>query len=110
MLPIIATTLYGASGVVFEAAAARGLQMLTEHGYGNLPVCIAKTQASLSDKPRLLGRPKGFTMNVREVSVSAGAGFVVAVAGSIMQMPGLGKVPAAAGMDIDPHGKITGLF
>jgi formate--tetrahydrofolate ligase len=109
-IEIIATKLYGASGVVFEAAAARGLQMLTKHGYGNLPVCIAKTQASLSDKPRLLGRPKGFTMNVREVSVSAGAGFVVATAGNIMQMPGLGKVPAAVGMDIDPHGKIVGLF
>ena len=73
-------------------------------------MCVAKTQASLLDNPKLLGRPRGFTMNVRDAYVSAGAGFVVAISGNIMQMPGLGKTPAAAGMDIDSDGKITGLF
>jgi len=106
----LATRIYGADGVSFEGGAAQSIKKLTDLGYGNLPVCLAKTQASLSDNPKLLGRPKGFTLSVREVNVSAGAGFVVAIAGSIMQMPGLGKVPAAAGIDIDLQGKITGLF
>ena len=75
-----------------------------------MPVCMAKTQYSLSDNPKLLGRPSGFTLNVREVDVSAGAGFVVVLTGSVMTMPGLPKVPAANNMDIDKDGKITGLF
>ncbi len=106
----LARKIYGADRVVFEAGAARNLKMLADLGYGDLPVCVAKTQASLSDNPKLLGRPQGYTMNVRDAYVSAGAGFVVAIAGSVMQMPGLGKVPAAAGMDIDLEGRITGLF
>jgi formate--tetrahydrofolate ligase len=106
----LATKIYGAEGVSFEGGAAQSLKKLTDLGYGNLPVCLAKTQASLSDNPNLLGRPKGFTLKVRDANVSAGAGFVVAIAGSIMQMPGLGKIPAAAGIDIDLQGKITGLF
>jgi formate--tetrahydrofolate ligase len=106
----VAAKIYGASGVEFVSGASRSLKRLADLGYGNLPVCIAKTQASLSDDPKKLGRPTGFTLSVRDAYVSAGAGFVVAVAGNIMQMPGLGKVPAAAGMDIGPDGKITGLF
>ncbi len=106
----IAKKVYGAGAAAFETAAARSLERLETLGYGALPVCIAKTQASLSDNPKLLGRPRGFTMNVRDAYVSAGAGFVVAISGNIMQMPGLGKTPAAAGMDIDSDGKITGLF
>ena len=106
----IATRIYRAEGVRFEPAAARSLRSLTRLGYGELPVCIAKTQASLSDNPKKLGAPAGFTVNVREVNVSAGAGFVVAIAGSIMQMPGLAKTPASAGMDITADGRITGLF
>ncbi len=106
----IAKRIYRADGVRFEPAAARSLRSLTRLGYGELPVCIAKTQASLSDNPKKLGAPTGFTVNVREVNVSAGAGFVVAIAGNIMQMPGLAKTPASAGMDITADGKITGLF
>ena len=106
----IAKKVYGAGAAAFETAAARSLERLETLGYGALPVCIAKTQASLSDNPKLLGRPRGFTMNVRDAYVSAGAGFVVAISGNIMQMPGLGKTPAVAGMDIDSDGKITGLF
>ena len=79
-------------------------------GFGNLPVCMAKTQYSLSDDPALLGRPSGFKVSVREVYVSAGAGFVVALTGSIMTMPGLSKSPAAYRIDVDEEGKITGLF
>ena len=106
----IATKVYGAGAAAFEATATRNLERLEALGYGALPVCIAKTQASLSDNPKLLGRPRGFTMNIRDAYVSAGAGFVVATSGSVMQMPGLGKSPAATGMDIDSDGKITGLF
>ena len=106
----IATRIYRADAVHFEPAAARSLRSLTRLGHGDLPVCIAKTQASLSDDPKKPGAPTGFILNVREVYVSAGAGFVVAVAGSIMQMPGLAKTPAAAGIDIRADGKITGLF
>ncbi len=106
----VATRIYRAGSVSFEPAAARSLRSLTNLGYGDLPVCFAKTQASLSDDPRKLGAPSGFNLNVREVYVSSGAGFVVAIAGSIMQMPGLAKTPAAAGMDITADGRITGLF
>ena len=106
----VATRIYRAGDVRFEPAAARSLRSLTRLGYGELPVCIAKTQASLSDDPKKPGAPEGFTLNVREVYVSAGAGFVVATAGNIMQMPGLAKAPAAAGMDITADGRITGLF
>lgn len=106
----IATRIYRAGAVRFEPGAARSLRSLTRLGYGELPVCIAKTQASLSDDPKKPGAPEGFILNVREAYVSAGAGFIVAIAGNIMQMPGLAKVPASAGMDITADGKITGLF
>ena len=79
-------------------------------GFGSFPVCIAKTQYSLSDDPKRLGRPSGFTISIRQVTVSAGAGFVVALAGDIMTMPGLPKVPAAETIDVDGDGNITGLF
>ncbi|WP_343250648.1 formate--tetrahydrofolate ligase [Diplocloster hominis] len=106
----IAKAIYGADGVVFSAAVSKELKHLTELGFGNLPVCMAKTQYSLSDDAALLGRPENFTVNVREVYISAGAGFVVAITGAIMTMPGLPKKPAADSIDVDESGKITGLF
>lgn len=106
----VASEIYGASDVTFSAAAAKELKHLTELGMGNLPVCIAKTQYSLSDDPKKLGRPTDYTLNVREVYPSAGAEFVVAVTGTIMTMPGLPKVPAAENIDVTDDGKITGLF
>ena len=106
----IAQEIYGADGVTYSPAAEKELARITELGMGDFPVCVAKTQYSLSDDPKKLGRPKGFTVNVREAYVSAGAGFVVAVLGAIMTMPGLPKVPAANAIDVDEAGKITGLF
>ena len=106
----VAKEIYGADGVTYTAAAERELKRITDLGMGNLPVCMAKTQYSLSDDPKKLGRPTGFTINVREVYASAGAGFVVAINGSIMTMPGLSKKPAAYGIDVDENGVITGLF
>lgn len=107
----VATKIYGADGVNFAPAASKMLDKLEAMGFGNLPVCMAKTQYSLSDEPELLGRPKDFTLNVREVYVSAGAGFVVAITGTIMTMPGLPKVPAAEKIDCDEESnRITGLF
>ena len=86
------------------------LARFEEMGYGELPICIAKTQYSLSDNPSAIGRPRGFNVNIREVRLSAGAGFIVAIAGDIMTMPGLSKVPAAEKIDILPDGEIIGLF
>ena len=106
----IAKEIYGADGVTYSAAAERELKRITDLGMGEFPVCMAKTQYSLSDDAKKLGRPSGFTINVREVYVSAGAGFVVAVNGSIMTMPGLSKQPAAYGIDVSDDGMITGLF
>ena len=106
----IAKEIYGAAEVTYAPAATRELKKITDLGMANLPVCMAKTQYSLSDDAKKLGRPTGFTMNVREVYVSAGAGFVVAINGSIMTMPGLPKKPAAYSIDVDENGKITGLF
>ena len=106
----IAKEIYGADGVTYTPAADKALKKIEELGFSNLPVCMAKTQYSLSDNAKLLGRPTGFKINIREVYVSAGAGFVVAITGSIMTMPGLPKVPAAEGIDVDENGKITGLF
>ena len=106
----IATKIYGADKVVFSPAAAKALKNITEMGYGNVPVCMAKTQYSLSDDQTKLGRPENFDINIREVYLNAGAGFVVAVTGSIMTMPGLPKVPAANNIDVDNNGVITGLF
>ena len=106
----VAREIYGADGVTFVPAAEKMLEKLEGLGFGNLPVCIAKTQYSLSDDQTKLGRPAGFNLNVRDVYVNAGAGFVVAITGTIMTMPGLGKTPAAYGIDVDDQGKITGLF
>lgn len=109
-IAIIAKEIYGAEGVNFTAQAEREIKQLTAFGFDKLPVCMAKTQYSLSDDPALLGRPAGFTITVREVRVSAGAGFVVALTGAVMTMPGLPKEPAANNMDICTDGTITGLF
>ncbi len=106
----IAKEIYGAGQVTYSPAAEKELKRITELGMGTFPVCMAKTQYSLSDDQTKLGRPQDFTINVREVYVSAGAGFVVAVLGAIMTMPGLPKVPAANGIDVDDNGRITGLF
>lgn len=106
----VASEIYGAGSVSYAPAAERQLSKLEELGFGNLPVCMAKTQYSLSDDPALLGRPTGFVMNVREVYVSAGAGFVVVLTGAVMTMPGLPKKPAAYGIDVNEDGIITGLF
>ena len=107
----IATKIYGADGVSFSQAASSALNKIHDMGFGNLPVCMAKTQYSLSDDQTKLGRPSGFTLNIREAYVNAGAGFVVAITGSIMTMPGLPKVPAAENIDYDEeNNRITGLF
>ncbi len=106
----VAREIYGADGVTYAPAAERELQRIESLGMGTFPVCMAKTQYSLSDDQTKLGRPTGFTVNVREVYVSAGAGFVVAITGAIMTMPGLPKVPAANSIDVDNNGVITGLF
>ena len=106
----VAKEIYGAKGVNFAPAAAKQLARLAELGFGNMPVCMAKTQYSLSDDPSLLGRPEDFEVSVREVYVSAGAGFVVVLTGAVMTMPGLPKKPAAFGIDVGKDNKITGLF
>ncbi|MBQ7430133.1 formate--tetrahydrofolate ligase [Butyrivibrio sp.] len=106
----IATEIYGASDVSYTAAASKQIAKLEELGFGNIPVCMAKTQYSLSDDASKLGRPENFTLGVREVYVSAGAGFVVVLTGNIATMPGLPKKPAAYNIDVDENGKITGLF
>lgn len=106
----VAREIYGAGEVTYSAAAEKELKRITDLGMGHFPVCMAKTQYSLSDDPKKLGRPEGFTLNVREVYVSAGAGFIVAINGSIMTMPGLPKRPAAYGIDVNENGAITGLF
>lgn len=106
----IASEIYGAGAVSYAPAAERQLTKLQEMGFGYMPVCMAKTQYSLSDDPALLGRPTGFNMSVREVYVSAGAGFVVVLTGDVMTMPGLPKKPAAYGIDVNEDGVITGLF
>lgn len=106
----IATDIYGAKEIVLTKKAEKDLERFTELGYGAYPICIAKTQYSFSDDPTLLGAPKGFTFHIKEVRLSAGAGFVVALAGDIMTMPGLPKRPAAERIDVDEEGNITGLF
>ena len=106
----IAKEIYGADGVVIDPKAKKEIARLEGLGYDKLPVCIAKTQYSLSDNPALLGRPTGFKISVKEVRVSAGAGFIVVLTGNVMVMPGLPKVPAAENIDVDNNGNITGLF
>lgn len=111
-IEIIAKNIYGADGVVFESAAKKQLSdiLSLSKDYALLPVCMAKTQYSLSDDASLLGRPEGFKITVREVKLSAGAGFIVVLTGSVMTMPGLPKIPAANNIDVDENGNITGLF
>ena len=106
----IAKEIYGAGSVSYASAAAQAIARLEKLGYGELPVCMAKNQYSLSDDPKLLGCPKDFPINIREVYVSAGAGFVVAITGTVMTMPGLPKHPAAEGINVNEDGVITGLF
>ncbi len=109
-IEVVAKEIYGAKGVNYVQAASKQLQKLEELGFGNMPVCMAKTQYSLSDDPVLLGRPQDFEITVREAYVSAGAGFVVILTGAVMTMPGLPKKPAAYGIDVNNDGMITGLF
>lgn len=106
----ICTEIYGAIGVDYDAKANKILTELEKNGNGNLPICMVKTQYSLSDNPKLLGRPENFTVNIRDAYISAGAGFIVVLAGGIMTMPGLPKIPAAFNIDIDDNGNIKGLF
>ena len=106
----IAKEIYGASGVTYDMAASQAIAKVEENGFKDLPVCMAKNQYSLSDDATKLGRPENFTIHIREVYVSAGAGFVVAITGTVMTMPGLPKVPAAEGIDVNDDGIITGLF
>jgi formate--tetrahydrofolate ligase len=107
---LIATKMYGADGVEFTPKAKKQLENIEELGLGDLAVCIAKTQKSLSDNEKLKGRPRGFKVTIREVELSSGAGFIVPIAGNIMRMPGLPSSPAAEKIDIDADGNITGLF
>ena len=109
-LEAVCKRVYHADGVTLTASAAKQAKKLTEMGFGKMPICIAKTQYSFSDNPALLGAPKGFTVSVRELKVSAGAGFIVALTGNILTMPGLPKHPAAENIDVDENGKISGLF
>lgn len=106
----IATQIYGAEGVYFEKRAQKKLDKFRKLGYGSLPICVAKTQSSLSDSPKLLGAPKGWTLTVTDAALSAGAGFLVMICGDMMLMPGLPKIPAAVNVDVDEKGKILGLF
>jgi formate--tetrahydrofolate ligase len=108
-LEVLATQLYGADGVDYDRTAQGGIELLNKHGFGQLPICVAKTALSLSDDPELRGRPSGFRIKVNELRLSAGAGFIVAVCGNIVTMPGLPKVPAAAHIKVLPSGKATGL-
>ena len=106
----IAKNIYGADGINLESSVKTKIANLEKQGFGNLPVCMAKTQYSLSDDPKLLGKPEGFTVNIRDIYVSAGAGFIVVLTGNIMTMPGLPKNPAAYNIDVNDNGVITGLF
>ena len=106
----IARNVYGADGVEFTSKAKKQLVEFESHGWGMLPICMAKTQYSLSDDPQKLGRPSGFTIAVRELKPSIGAGFIVALTGEVLTMPGLPKLPAALNMDVDEDGNAVGLF
>ena len=109
-IKVIAKKIYRADDVVFDAKVSKTIKQLEELGYGDLPICMAKTQFSFSDNPTLLGAPRNFNISVSDVKVNAGAGFIVVRTGNILTMPGLPKVPAAEHIDIDNDGKITGLF
>jgi len=109
-IDIICKKMYGADHVEYTIKAKRQLESIEKLGLGHLAVCIAKTQKSLSDDPNKRGRPRGFTIKIREIELSSGAGFIVPIAGTIMRMPGLPNTPSAEKIDIDNDGKITGLF
>ena len=109
-LDILAREIYRADGVVYTAQAEKAIAQIEELGFGDIPVCVAKTQYSLSDDPAKLGKPENFSITVRDLRLSSGAGFVVAYTGDIMTMPGLPKVPAANRIDVDNDGNIYGLF
>jgi len=102
--------MYGAKNIIYTKEAESALKLINELNYSGLPVCIAKTQLSLSDNSKLKGRPEGFDVTIRDVRLSSGAGFIVPMAGNIMTMPGLPRIPAAESMDITEEGEITGLF
>jgi formate--tetrahydrofolate ligase len=106
----ICMKVYGANKVQFSVDAQKKLDLFTANGYGDLPICMAKTQYSLSDDPKLLGAPTKFKVTISDVRLSAGAGFIVALTGSITTMPGLPRVPASVNMDLDPDGRVRGLF
>ena len=106
----VATRVYGAKDVEYSSKAKMNLRRIARLGLNGLPVCIAKTQKSLSDDPKLIGRPTGFTLTVREIEIAAGAGFVVPITGDMMRMPGLPAVPSSEKIDIDENGEIEGLF
>ena len=106
----IATEIYGAQGVDFDPAAKTSMRRIEKLGRANLPICIAKTQYSLSDDPKKLGAPEGFRLRVRDVALSNGAGFIVALAGDIMTMPGLSRQPALERIDVEQNGSVTGIF
>jgi formate--tetrahydrofolate ligase len=109
-LDILNQKIYGGDHVIFSDLALAQLARIDTLGFNKMNVCVAKTQSSLSDDPKLLGRPSGFDLHVRELQISSGAGFIVAICGTIMTMPGLPKIPAAVAIDIDEQGRITGLF
>ena len=109
-IDIIAKKVYGADGVTFTDEAKEQIETFKRFGWDKMPICMAKTQMSLSDDAKLMGRPEGFTIKVRELRPSLGAGFIVALTGKVLTMPGLPKHPSALDMDIDENGKITGLF
>jgi formate--tetrahydrofolate ligase len=106
----VSQTIYGANRVVLSNIARRQLRRFEDLGYSNLPVCMAKTQKSLSDDDKLLGRPENFDIHIREFEIAAGAGFIIPIAGNILRMPGLPATPAAERIDIDASGEISGLF
>ena len=106
----VAKEIYHAAEVVFQPGALADIRLIEKLGLGHLPVCIAKTQYSFSDQPKLTGAPEGFTLTIRQVEIASGAGFVIPIAGDIMRMPGLPNNPAAEQIDIDAHGVISGLF
>ena len=105
----VASEIYGAVSVDYQPAAKRNIELIKKFGFDKLPVCIAKTQQSLSDNPSLLGLPQNFIVTVREVKIASGAGFLIPITGEILRMPGLAKTPAAYRIDIDDHGNISGI-
>jgi formate--tetrahydrofolate ligase len=109
-LTAIVKRAYGGEGFELSEKAQKSLAWIEKNGFGELPVCVAKTQYSLSDDPTLQNAPEGFTLHVKELKLSAGAGFIVAICGDVMLMPGLGKTPTAFAIDVDANGKLSGLF